>query len=197
MPFPSSFDEKEILSQIAAGDEVAFTRLFKHYHQLLGTYVLRFTRSREVTEEIVQDVFMKIWLNRTALSEVVEFKAYLFAISKNHVLNCLKKIAKERVITLDLEDNVLVQDFIETSADNGYYQLIDEAIDHLPPQQQKVYLMSRHERLKYAEIALKLNLSKETVKKYLQISSDSISSYIRNRLVTKSIIILITFFLLK
>lgn len=197
MRFPSSYDEKEILSRIAAGDEVAFTRLFKHYHQLLGTYVLRFTRSREVTEEIVQDVFMKIWLNRTTLSEVVEFRAYLFTISKNHVLNCLKKIAKERAVTIDLADHTLPFDLNESPAENGYYELIDEAIDQLPPQQQKVYLMSRHQRLKYSEIAEKLNLSKETVKKYLQISSDSISSYIRNRLVTKSIILFIIFSLLK
>lgn len=195
MSFSSSYEEKEILSQIAAGDEVAFTRLFKQYHQLLGTYILRFTRSRELTEEIVQDVFMKLWLNRANLTEVVEFRAYLFTVSKNHVLNCLKKIAKERLITIGLEENELIPDQNETSLESAYYELIDEAIDLLPPQQQKVYLMSRHQRLKYAEIAIKLNLSKETVKKYLQISSDSISSYIRNRLVTKLLLLLINFFL--
>lgn len=195
MPFSNSYEEKEILSQIAAGDEAAFTRLFKHYHQLLGSYVLRFTRSRELTEEIVQDVFMKIWLNRAGLTEVVDFRAYLFTVSKNHVLNCLKKIAKDRLISNGLEENEILLDMNETSEESAYYELIDEAIDLLPPQQQKVYLMSRHERLKYAEIALKLNLSKETVKKYLQISTDSISSYIRNRLVTKLLLLITNFFL--
>lgn len=194
MSYPHSYDEKEILSQVATGDELAFSALLKKYHQLLGTYVLRFTRSRELTEEIVQDVFMKIWVNKEMLTTVADFRAYLFVLTKNHVLNCLKKQARERLLTTSLDALPVIPDVRDPLTTNTHYELIDEAIDQLPPQQQKVYLMSRHERLKYAEIALRLNISRETVKKYLQISSDSIAAYIRNKLVNKTLFILFYFF---
>src|SRR5690606_31275885 len=122
----------------------------------------------------------KIWIGREALAEVRNFRAYLFVASKNHALNCLKRIARERVMKEEwAQGETQVQD--PDPATPAYDALIDEAIDRLPPQQQKVYLLSRHERLKYAEIAARLELSRETVKKYLQLAVNSIRLYIQNR----------------
>ena len=194
MSYLTSYDEKALLLQIASGDEGAFSRLFRLYHQLLGTYILRLTKSRELTEDIVQDVFMKIWLNRQDLVDVRDFRAFLFVASKNHALNCLKKKAKEQSVVTGLDENVDVPMLADTILEDEYYLLIDEAIDQLSPQQQKVFLMSRHERLKYTEIAQQLNLSRETVKKYLQLSTESITFYIRNKLITKAIVLLFYFF---
>jgi RNA polymerase sigma-70 factor (family 1) len=174
--------ERELLIQVASGNEYAFRQLFMAYHQQLGVHMLRLTNSAELAEEVVQDVFLKIWLTRETLAGVDNFKAYLFVISKNHALNCLKKLAKERVLIRQLEDNS-TESFIAESADTDlYYNLLDEAIDQLPPQQQKVYLLSRHGRLKYAEIADQLELSRETVKKYLQIATVSITEYVHEHL---------------
>ena len=84
-----------------------------------------------------------------------------------------------------------------TRFDEDYrYLLIDEAIDRLPAQQRQVYLLSRHERLTYLEVATRMNISKETVKKYLQIATESIASYIRNRLLT-SLLVVMHFFISK
>jgi RNA polymerase sigma-70 factor (ECF subfamily) len=71
----------------------------------------------------------------------------------------------------------------ETPEDDYRYILIDEAIDRLPPQQRQAYLLARHERLTYAEVAMRMGLSKETVKKYLQIATEFISGYITKRLI--------------
>ncbi|MBB6110087.1 RNA polymerase sigma factor [Mucilaginibacter lappiensis] len=175
-------DERELLMQVASGDEHAFRQLFTMHHQQLGVHMLRITNSIELAEEVVQDVFLKIWFTRESLVRVDNFKAYLFVISKNHALNCLKKLAKERAVIKQLEEAGTGNLHAEIAGTNMYYNLLDEAIDQLPPQQQKVYLLSRHGRLKYAEIADQMELSRETVKKYLQIATLSITEYVHEHL---------------
>lgn len=184
-------DEKELLRQVAAGDERAFTRLFDHYHQRLGMHIYRITRSESVAEELVHDVFLKIWRNRELLLEIENFPVYLFVISKNAALNALKKIAAERAKFTDL-DHVMERE--PEQPDDYRYALIDEAIDRLPFQQRQVYLLSRHQRLSYNEIADQMGLSKETVKKYLQIATASIISYIGKSVKMSPILVLKIFF---
>ncbi|PWK78977.1 RNA polymerase sigma-70 factor (ECF subfamily) [Mucilaginibacter oryzae] len=175
-------NEKELLMQVAEGNEFAFRRLFAIYHQRLGMHIFRITQSTELAEEVVQDVFLKIWMSRETLSRVDNFKAYLFVISKNHALNCLRKVVKEQLLLKKLEASNMVPFKTDSQDADQYYNLIDEAIDHLPPQQQKVYLMSRHNRLKYHEIADQMELSRETVKKYLQIATTSIKDYVHEHM---------------
>jgi len=180
-------EDNALLRLIALGDERAFRIVFNKYHNRLGAHLFRITRSHELAQEVVQDIFLKIWMNRQQLAEVRNFKAYLYVMSKNHALNCLKQSVLEKTLTSCLEEN---EDFQadDSFEENEHYMLIDEAIDHLPPQQRQVYLMSRHERLKYAEIATRLSLSRETVKKYLKIASESITSYVRKKLIVSVLI---------
>lgn len=173
-------NEKELLLEVSRGNEHAFSELFLAYNRLLGNHIYRITDSAELAEEIVQDVFLKIWLNRQGLATVENFKSYLFVLSKNHALNCLRKLAKERAHQTSLEDNVIELVPDEVAPSNDYYHLLDLAIDHLPPQQQRVYLLSRHKRLKYDEIAKQMGLSRETVKKYLQGATHAITSFVRS-----------------
>jgi len=182
--------DKDLLLKVAEGDEHAFRRLFIAHHQQLGVHIHRITNSMELAEEVVQDVFLKIWMARETLANVDDFKAYLFVISKNHALNCLKKLAKEKVQIKKLEEGSLGLIMADQQDNNMYYNLLDEAIDHLPSQQQKVYLLSRHNRLKYNEIADQLKLSRETVKKYLQIATTSITDYVRSHLDVYSVVLL-------
>ncbi|MBO9611263.1 MAG: sigma-70 family RNA polymerase sigma factor [Dyadobacter sp.] len=186
-------EDAELLQRIASGDERAFRIIFNRYHHKLGTYIYRVTRSHEMAQEITQDLFLKIWLNRESLTGVSNFKAYLFAASKNQAITSLKKIAREQSRVAPLE-STFDMEHTDDADETQRYTLIDEAIDHLPPQQRQVYLLSRHERLKYAEIASRLSLSRETVKKYLQLSSESIGNYIRKRLIT-NILIFISIFI--
>lgn len=175
-------NEKELLMQVAEGNEFAFRRLFAAYHQRLGVHIFRITQSTELAEEVVQDVFLKIWMSRETLAGVDNFKAYLFVISKNHALNCLRKVVKEQLLLKKLEQSNLVPFITDSYDTDQYYNLIDEAINQLPPQQQKVYLMSRHNRLKYHEIADQMEISRETVKKYLQIATSSIKDYVNEHM---------------
>jgi len=189
--------EKELLLKVANGDEHAFSELFNTHHQLLGTHIYRITDSVELAEEVVQDVFLKIWMSRETLTSVQNFRAYLFVISKNHALNCLRKVAKERIYQKTLEKNASSITPDDSPGLAGYYSLLDEAIDHLPPQQQKVYLLSRHNRLKYDEIARQMGLSRETVKKYLQGATHSITSFVQSNIDISAMIILVSAFFSK
>ena len=194
MYYQSQADERALLLLVAEGNERAFRLLFDNHHQRLGAHIFHLTKSHEMAEEVVQDVFLKIWTNRGSLSEVQNFHAYLYVISKNHALNCLKKLARERIdmAELELHEHILLSE--DSTDDNSRYLLIDEAIDQLPPQQQRVYLMSRHDRFKQSQIAEELNLSRETVKKYLKIASESITGYIRKKLISSSLAVFFCLF---
>lgn len=179
-PVPDT-EERTLLLLTAKGNEDAFGKLFYRYYQQLGSYIFRITESMQLAEEITQDVFLKIWMARESLVEVKSFKAYLFVVSKNYALNALRTIAKERTNKIDWETVSESLSAIPSVAENNhhYYSLIDTAINRLPAQQQKVYLLSRHKKLKYTEIAAKLLISKETVKKYMQLAVASITDYVR------------------
>lgn len=163
------YEEKQILQRIAEGDEQAFKLLFQIYHNKLGNYVHRYTRSFMLTQEIVQEVFLKIWLGRTALREVDSFSAYLFVTARNHTFNALKQIAREygrqKQWQMDLKEEFNLND-----QNTGYKETVvavNKAIGALPPQQKKVFLLSREKGLTQEEIARKLQLSITTVKKHM------------------------------
>lgn len=178
MPNIVLHNEEELLEQVASGSEAAFTALFEAYHQWLGAYIYRLTNSMELAEEIVQDVFLKVWIYREKLLQVQNFESYLYVMSKNHTFNCLRKIAKEQQKRSQLKEKLATHWLEEKetfSAD--YYRVLDQAVEQLPPQQRKAYILSRRKRLKYDEVAKKMDISRETVKKYLQHATHSITLY--------------------
>lgn len=188
------YNEKELLLQVAEGDQVAFRQLFLHWHQLLAGYVLRITESRELTEEIVQDVFMNIWMVRETMKEINNFKHFLLVVSRNQAFDVLKKQLKEQQLKRAWEKDNRAAPFT-ASPDNqaSPSSLIEQAIDSLPPRRKEVYLLSRHERLTYKEIADQLGISRESVKTHLKLASGSISTYIRSRLLEFTVFVISLF----
>jgi RNA polymerase sigma-70 factor (family 1) len=164
-------DQSAILFKIAKGSERAFEELFDHYHNQLGEYVYMVTQSEVLAEEIVQDIFLKIWTNRSMLEEVRDFNSYLFILTRNYTLNALRKTCLEQkkhtqYLIEEMEgenDPVSFVDSVFTETD--FQILLDRAIIQLPPQQQKVILL-RMQGLKNSEIAVRMNLATDSVKKY-------------------------------
>jgi RNA polymerase sigma-70 factor (ECF subfamily) len=191
-------EEMKLLAAVAEGCESSFRVLYRQYHNKLGAFVFRVTASREISQEIVQDVFLKIWLNRSGLPAIKSFKAYLFTVSKNQALNYLKKSLAERAGLLRLESYYHESNNIDSGMEVEYYRymLLDEAIRKLPEQQKKVYILSRHKRLKYAQIAIEMDLSVETVKKYLQIATSSIVRHFNEHQHRELTTLALSFFLL-
>lgn len=189
MQGPATYLEPELLARVAAGEEAAFSRLFHEWQPFLSTHIFRITESRELTAEIVQDVFMKIWESREALSEVRNFKAYLLVISKNHALNAMRKVTREFERWVRYAKDTKAEDNPDPQA--AYYSLIDEAISQLSERQRDIYILSRHERLSRMEIARRLGISPESVKTHLKLAIDNITRYVKGRLAAVIILLLL------
>lgn len=167
------YDEKTLFKLVAAGDQAAFSELFYEWHPFLASHIFRIIESKPVTEEIVQDVFLKIWETREKLSGILNFRGYLLTISKNMAINALQKKAREfRILEKYAKESSVVE---EIDPDAAYYSLIDEAIDYLSPRQKEIYLLHRHRRMTYQEIADHLGIGKESVKTHLQLAVSAIS----------------------
>lgn len=177
------YNEKDILTKVAKGDEKAFSRLFHYWFPFLSNHIFRITESKELTEEIVQDVFLKIWMAREVLETINSFKAYLLVISKNHALNSLRKISREKK-HLDSwkKESDPYQTEEEKSNTPDYITLIDEAIANLPERQKQVFLLHRFEGHTYHQISDKLTIGRETVKTHLKLAKGFISNFVRSKL---------------
>ena len=173
-----------LLSEVAKGNENAFTLLFKNYHNLLAAFIIRITESEQLTQEIVQDVFLKIWINRGSLAELNCFKAYLFVVARNHTFNCLKQIAREKNRKKEWINTVLhqVTNSAEEPAAIDTGKLMDDAIELLPLQQKKVYILSRRDGIRQQEIARELNISHETVKKHMVLALRFLKNHLRTHI---------------
>lgn len=173
-------NEHEILKKVASGDARAFTYLFDTYYKHLGQYVFRLTESTEVAEEIVQDVFVKIWSRRSELVGIESFTNYLFIISRNSTYRFLKEKANAHLKQLEWEKQYKEEFYSleNVTPEDAFCTMVDKLVQKLPPQQRKVYEMSRVERMKHSEIAAMLCISIETVKKHIMSANKFIKSSI-------------------
>jgi RNA polymerase sigma-70 factor (family 1) len=176
--------EKKLLLLVSEGNEVAFRQLYYLWQPHLSSFIFSITQSSDLTAEIVQDVFLKIWLNRENLSIIDNFKAYLFTISRNYALNELRNSMRKYQQFQKWEKHYL-EELNVNSDDTKTSDLakVDEAIDKLSERQRKIYLLHRHEKLTYQQIAERLNISKETVKTHLELAVKSIIKHLRNPMV--------------
>lgn|SRR5690606_32999874 len=182
----------DLRQRIAKGDGRAFAKFYGQYQDIVAKHAFRILKDREQTREIVQDVFVGLWKKRHLLVDVVDLEAYVFIATKNSCLTLIRTRIREQGKIEAWKEQIDTSPALEEHT-TDVYALLDRAIDELPPQQQKVYLLSRHRRKKYAEIAEELKISKETVKKYLQLANQSILSYIKRH---KDAAISIVFFFL-
>ncbi|WP_257657626.1 RNA polymerase sigma factor [Parapedobacter lycopersici] len=171
-------NEAELLERIAGGDELAFSELFYAYYNQIGEFVQLLTHSAAVTEEIVQDVFTKIWVDRASLSGIRRFEAYLFVLSRNHTLNHIRRLATERRRKDEYARQVEADLHTQEPEREEYFQLVDRAVQLLPPQQQKVFALRRN-GVKNPEIAQQMHLSIESVKKYQHLAMKFIVEFVK------------------
>ena len=176
-------EEEVLLAAIARGDHHAFRKLFDQYHHKVYSYSVKFLRSEVLAEEIVQEVFINIWLGRAKAPEITNFGGYLRVITKNMTLNALKKIALQfrlskaqmnswTEVDNDTEQNIRLKETRE---------LLTEAISKLPKQQRLIYQMCHIDGLKQKEAAEQLNISPLTVKAHLRDATKTIRNIMGDR----------------
>lgn len=189
-------NEKALLNQVAQGDESAFRIVFDHYRDAIYAFALKVTRHESIAEEIVQDVFMKIWINRSGLPAVRELTDFLYIIARNHTYNSLRRLARERKLRLNTTDNLNIPGASAeaTILQRDYDRLLLQAIDRLSPQQKLVYTLGRQQGLTREEIAAQLQISPETVKVHMAQALKSLRAYFKDH--TDALLVLIATILL-
>ncbi len=157
-----------LINRIIAGDEQAYELLFRRYYRRLCGFAFKILGDKNDSEEVVQEVFFNIWKNRQNLTPKENLKPYLFKSVQNLCFNFIRhrKVVDQsyRIIELIYENN-------PPANENAFDKLlaeelevkIDHAIDKLPTECRKIFLLSRDEGLKYSEIAEKINISIKTV----------------------------------
>lgn len=188
----NSHTEKELLRLAADGDEAAFIKLFNSYKNKLYSFLLRITKSEEQSLDFVQDVFMKLWINKAQLSTIDNFSSYIFRAAQNRAINCFKRSMTEYCILKKKPVAAMVDDSIEANLEYKLLQIkLNEVVKKLPPQQRLVYILSREQGLKHEEIATKLNLSISTVKNHMVQALKTIKEFLRNNMELDEVLLLI------
>ena len=174
-------NEKELLSCIAAGDGSAFRKIYDTYRPKIYAYALRLTEHESIADDIIQDVFLKVWINRHSLINITNFNAWLYAIARNHIADAMKAIAKERTSHKQWGRAIPIgiNPVEEAMADKENQHLLQQALNQLSPQQRLIYNLTRDAGARHAEIAGQLNISRNTVKTHLVHALRSIRNYLQ------------------
>lgn len=176
------YNEKEVLLRVAKGDEKAFTHLFNNYSGNVKHVARLFTQSDTTAEDIVQDVFMKVWLKREELITINDFRNWLFIIARNFSINALNKMA--RTENLESFDDYLPFPGNPASdvLDGKYLEKgIREAMQQLTEQQRTVFELAKLKGMSREEVSATLNLSPNTVKMHLVRSTRFIRAFLSAR----------------
>ena len=174
--------EKQLFISLAEGNEAAFRELFHLYMPQLYPMILKVTKIENGAEDILQETFLKVWINRDKLAEIENPRAWILRIAYFQAFTFLRKKAVHQKAMNRLTDNaqlnLLRSDTEETIAFSSLQTLVRQAVASLPGQPKKIYQLSRDEGLKISEIAEQLNLSEQTVKNTLSRSLKLIREYV-------------------
>ena len=176
------FKESFLLGKIAEGDWDAYTQLFNYYLPRLTRYIFPFAnRSMHETEEVIQEVFLRIWEKRQTLSEIRSFDQYLFRMAKNKLINTLQQNKSHRELHARYAYGREKQHSEPENAlqYNEYRAAALEGMDQMSPKLRIVFVLSTQEEWSLDEISTGLRLPKETVKKRLYMATNFIRTYLR------------------
>jgi RNA polymerase sigma-70 factor (ECF subfamily) len=173
--------EKELLLRVAHGDEEAFNTLFHAYVPRLHTLIMKVTRSEGVAKDIIQEVFLYLWIDRESLAEVEVPQNWIFKMAYNRSYTWLARQASRNRKYNELrqqnpaegDDSLEHTVFLHETA-----RLIREATVLLPEQARKIFQLSREAGLKAAEVAEQLGISVQTVRNSLVRSVKFVREYL-------------------
>ena len=176
---------RELLLLIQKDDRVAFYQLYESYSKRLYGFVLRFLKQEADAEEIVQEVFIKIWESRKKIDVYSSFESYIFTIAYNATMSLLRKRMTENKY---LEHLKAIQfgnapDIIGEIQYKELNEKIHSLLNELTPRQKEVFLLSREGGLSHNEIAEKLDISVLTVKKHIANTLSFLKSHLDNGLI--------------
>ena len=176
-----SIQVTDLVLSLTKGNLYAFGLLFDRYGKRLFHFSNGYLKSVEDAEEIVQDVFLKIWNIRKELVVDKSFESYLFTIAKNAILNKIRKSKSEHAylsyVKLHPDQNVSLDDELDFSELDKAYK---DAIERLSPRRKEIFILSKEQYLPNSEIATKMNISIKTVENQMTSATSEIRKTLRS-----------------
>ena len=159
---------KVLLDKMKGGDRESFNKVFRRYYMPLTRFCVRFVGDGDQAAEIVQDLFVKVWTNREKLTLTSSFESYMLRSVRNSAITYINKERSHadvngRIYTDDSDAN----DPSETLQSNNLEASYQKVLATMPEKRREVFLASRFDGLKYAEIATKMGLSQKTVEAHM------------------------------
>jgi RNA polymerase sigma-70 factor (ECF subfamily) len=183
-----------IIEGVKNGDMAAFDMIYRAYSKRLFRFVLGLIKTESDAEEIVQEVFVKIWESHENIEDFALFDSYLFTIAYNSTISLIrKKLSKEKYIQHIKSLQIPVQEKI--GGNNLDFELltsrVNQLVEKLPPRQKEVFRLHREHELTYRQIAEKLEISVNTVENHMS----KALKFLRNNLNRESLAALLFFYL--
>jgi len=182
LPVSQTYNERALLLQIAAGDELAYRQVFNSHWNQIYQVALSFLKTPGEAKDAVQTVFIKLWEKRHKLPEVENFDAWLFIVARNTIVNLLHQQAS--FVDVAQVGDTVPEDYLTPDSLLEYKQtasLIQDAIAQLPPQQSLIFRLSREQGLTHPQIARELNIAPATVKSHMIRALNTIREYVRKQ----------------
>ena len=197
MSLSTLHNERDLLLLVSKGDESAYQQLFHTYWDQIYSTALMFTKSPELSEDLSQDIFVRIWVKREQLAKIEQFDNFLFITARNLIFDHLRKKVfgggYDDYFLEYFKDAALLPD--QRLEFKEFENTIREAIDKLPAQQQTAFRLSRFQGLSHEEIAHQMGISRQSVKSYIVRSIVSLRKMIKEHPENPMIVLWILFFL--
>jgi RNA polymerase sigma-70 factor (ECF subfamily) len=164
-----NFEESRLISLLNEGSEYAFQLIYDKHRNRIYQTAIKFLKSPIIAQDLVQDVFMKLWFERHKIEPSKPLEAWLYTVAKNNILNKLRKIANDWK-AIDLLSHTILQSENNTDlklTEGEFKRNLESAISKLSEQQKTVFILSRYEKLTYIQIGEKMGISPLTVKTHL------------------------------
>ncbi|HZL09094.1 MAG TPA: RNA polymerase sigma-70 factor [Prolixibacteraceae bacterium] len=157
--------EKELVKKLSGGDSFAFEVLFYKYRNKVKGFAVKMVPTQIDPEEIVQEVFVKLWIKKETINPEKDFQSYLFSIAKNLLVDHLKSAVNRKLYFVGehFQQDLLVDDGPENLIRENAEEKLQKLINEIPKRRREIFLLSRFEGLSYKQIAERLNISENTV----------------------------------
>lgn len=187
----------KLVEGLKAGNPRAFREIFMLFEKRLYFFVFSITKSEYIAEEIIQEVFIRIWTQRATLDTDRSFDSFIFTITRNLTYNYLRDASRRQAVRDELWINITTQhEQVETDLIFAEYKdIVDNIVRNLPKQKRSIYQLSRQQGKSHTEIADMLGISPKTVKNHLWNTMSTIRSQLKPYL-EDSIRLLIYFLML-
>ena len=154
-----------LIKQLQRGSEQAFTLLYDRYSKSLYRNILRLVKDQDIAQELLQDLFLKVWEKRSVIRVEGSFKSFLYKVSENLVYKHFRKIAQDNRLSEKLTNSyerfdANIEDIIVSRETN---ELLQKAIDNLSPQRKQIYRLCKLEGKSHEEVSRELGISTSTI----------------------------------